>query len=245
MHVLTQFQCANHHFLCLDHCENERSKLVGGIFLLKTGFRQDVREVVLWCVSERVRRATARRMRYSRADSSIIKLPSQSSITLQGSRRPWRYRRWAGVQTHTYTQEHTNTMAGDHFAITLLGDFQLSLADLLQLFNQIKLMAAAKKHGGQTTGLWELTMWLWTIHTHDHVSSLSHVHKHSLINTPWQICTHLDKSFLSQIWFLSHLSSNASCGDVRITAQTTVLSRAWIRCITCTKLRWWKGTFQG
>ncbi len=40
-------------------------------------------------------------------------------------------------------------MAGDHFAITLLGDFQLNLADLLQLLNQIELMAAAKKRGSQ------------------------------------------------------------------------------------------------
>ena len=36
-------------------------------------------------------------------------------------------------------------MAGDHSAITLLGDFQLSLADLLQLFNQIGPVAVAEK----------------------------------------------------------------------------------------------------
>lgn len=97
-----------------------------------------------------VRRATARRMCHSRADSSIIKLPSQSSISQQGSRWPWCSRRWAGVQTHTHIYTYrktqpTNTVAGDHFAITLLGDFQLSLGDLLQVFNQIELVADAQK----------------------------------------------------------------------------------------------------
>ena len=38
-------------------------------------------------------------------------------------------------------------MARDLFAITLLGDFKLSLADWLQLLNQIELVAVAKKHG--------------------------------------------------------------------------------------------------
>lgn len=35
-------------------------------------------------------------------------------------------------------------MAGDHFTAALLGNFQLSLADLLQLFSQMELVAVAE-----------------------------------------------------------------------------------------------------
>lgn len=112
VHVYARFVFANQHFLCQDSRGNERRQSGSGIFPLKAWFRHDLREVPFWCVSESVRRATAKRMRHSRADSSIIKLPSQSSITQQGSRRPWRARRWAGIETHTYT--HGNRTRKHH-----------------------------------------------------------------------------------------------------------------------------------
>lgn len=84
-----------------------------------------------------VRRATARKMWHSRADISIIKLPSQLSITQQGSRRPWSSRRWACKQTPKHP--HKKGRAHQHCGSRQLPlDFQLSLANLLQQSNWIQ-----------------------------------------------------------------------------------------------------------
>lgn len=167
-------------------------------------------------------------MRHSRADSSIIKLPSQSSITQQGSRRPWCSRRWAGVRTRTHThthksKEHTNTMAGDHFAITLLGDFQVSLADSLRRFNQIELVAATKTHSSPNHWIlrsdqvpvnnarskhhtWSHVLSIACIQTPTHKPPWRTVHTQTFTDTPWQMHTHQDESLLSELWLLSYLS---------------------------------------
>lgn len=139
---------ANHHFLLPGQSLKWKEQAGQWDFSTQTRFRRDVREVAFWCVSESVRRASARRMYRSRPDSSIIKLPSQSSITQQGSCWPWRCRRWAGAQTHKH-QYTNNNMARDHFAITPLGYFQLSLEDLFQLFNQTELIGVTWKHNGR------------------------------------------------------------------------------------------------
>lgn len=245
LHLQTR---ANHHSLCSDSHKNEGRETVGGIFPLKTQFRQDEREVAFWCVPESVRRATAGRMRHSRADSSIIKLPSQSSITQQGSRRPWLCRRWAGVETHTHT------MARDHSAITLLGDFQLSLADLLQLFNQIGPVAVAKKKkmAVVTIGFCELTgervnnthskyLTWWCILSVTCIHTLPHTATVMCCQpTPRFTDTHHDK-YTHSMMKASSLSCDytltwAPClrGRRGSNPAQTVLSTVWIKCITRT-----------
>lgn len=164
--------------------------------------------------------------------------------------------RRAHTHKHTHrSKEHTNTTAGDHFAITPLGDFQVSLADLLQLFNQIELMAVAKKKTMAviTIGFCEKTRSPWTTHaeiSHMILRPLYHTNTHS--NTTMRYCTHTYTHWSSQTHTVTNLHTprwkpplsvlitlspelHASKGDVGvIQLRKTVLSRVWFQWIICT-----------
>lgn len=84
----TLFFCSNPYLFLLDNPKNKRKNAIS-FLLLKTQFGKDERDDAFRCVSERVRRTTATSVRHSRADISIIKLPSLLSITRQDSHQLW------------------------------------------------------------------------------------------------------------------------------------------------------------
>lgn len=98
-------------------------------------------------------------------------------------------------------------MAGDHFTITRLGDFQLSLAVLVQNFSQIELVAHAIKYT-QTHTLLIAHMSLCTSpYDTDSYTTLKYC-PHTSTATHQDKYAHHDESFLSRLWLLFHLHAS-------------------------------------
>lgn len=207
LHVLTHFLSSGYPFfifLFSASKKKERADRSVGFSTHKSAQKRNWK-VAFRCVSESIKRATAGRTRQSRPDSSIIKLPSQLSITQRGSRRPQSSRRQA---VHAHTSAHAIVLCEQHGKKPVRhqtsGKFPRFVTNLQSNWTH-GLWFCSRSHKNQILWMEEL----WT-QTNICGASLSYIiltnstHNHTDKHTLCQMWQHRDKSFPSQFSLLSH-----------------------------------------